>query len=172
LYYTNKQLPAPLQPRIEHLNETKLVGKNLQMSFATNQTPALWRSFMPHRKLIQHTVGNNLWGVQFYPPYFFKDFNPETPFIKWAAVEVNSYKDITEGLETLTLEEGLYAVFLYKGLPGEAEETYMQIFGLWLPNSEYELDTRAHFEIMGAKYQNGHPDSEEELWIPIKRRTK
>ncbi|MFM9945765.1 MAG: GyrI-like domain-containing protein, partial [Bacteroidia bacterium] len=42
------------------------------------------------------------------------------------------------------------------------------IYGTWIPNSEYNLDNRPHFEILGEKYKNNHPDSEEEIWIPIK----
>ncbi|MEP1984886.1 MAG: GyrI-like domain-containing protein, partial [Maribacter dokdonensis] len=38
----------------------------------------------------------------------------------------------------------------------------------WIPNSEYQLDGRPHFEVLGAKYKNNDPNSEEEVWIPIK----
>jgi AraC family transcriptional regulator len=34
----------------------------------------------------------------------------------------------------------------------------------------YFLDDRPHFEILGDKYKNGDPDSEEEIWIPIKQK--
>jgi AraC family transcriptional regulator len=37
-----------------------------------------------------------------------------------------------------------------------------------LPNSNYHLDDRPHFEILGEKYKNADPGSEEEIWIPIK----
>jgi AraC family transcriptional regulator len=37
-----------------------------------------------------------------------------------------------------------------------------------LPNSAYALDDRAHFEVLGEKYKNNDPSSEEEIWIPIK----
>jgi len=37
-----------------------------------------------------------------------------------------------------------------------------------LPNSDYELDNRPHFEILGKKYKNNSADSEEEIWIPVK----
>jgi AraC family transcriptional regulator len=30
------------------------------------------------------------------------------------------------------------------------------------------LDQRPHVEVMGEKYKNNDPDSEEEIWIPIK----
>jgi AraC family transcriptional regulator len=35
-------------------------------------------------------------------------------------------------------------------------------------DSAYDLDNRPHFEILGEKYKNESPDSEEELWIPVK----
>jgi AraC family transcriptional regulator len=49
-----------------------------------------------------------------------------------------------------------------------APKTFQYIFGTWLPNSEYVLDNRPHFEILGEKYKNDDPTSEEEIWIPIK----
>lgn len=42
------------------------------------------------------------------------------------------------------------------------------IFVEWLPDTIYELDNRPHFEILGEKYKNNDPDSEEDLWIPIR----
>jgi len=44
------------------------------------------------------------------------------------------------------------------------------IMSQWLPNSKYILDHRPHFELLGAKYKNNSPDSEEEVWIPIKEK--
>ncbi len=67
---------------------------------------------------------------------------------------------------------GLYAVFIHKGDASTAPKTFEYIFGTWLPNSEYLLDNRPHFEILGEKYKNEDPNSEEEVWIPIKPRKK
>jgi AraC family transcriptional regulator len=39
-----------------------------------------------------------------------------------------------------------------------------------LPKSEYELDYRPHFEILGEKYKNNDQLSEEDIFIPIKPR--
>ena len=43
------------------------------------------------------------------------------------------------------------------------------IFGRWLPQSEYELDDREHFELLPEGYSPVDPEAEEEVWIPIKR---
>ena len=88
-------------------------------------------------------------------------------FDKWAAVEVSKFDAITEGMESFILNEGLYAVFDYKGLSTDVQ-IFIYIFTEWLPNSNYLLDERPYFEILGSKYKNNDPESEEEIWIPVK----
>jgi AraC family transcriptional regulator len=83
---------------------------------------------------------------------------------------VSDFDFIPYGMQSLLVEEGLYAVFNHVGDVVKARETFSYIFGVWLPNSEYQLDNRPHFEILGTKYKNNAPDSEEEIWIPIKRK--
>jgi AraC family transcriptional regulator len=156
-----------LQPRIEILQEKKLIGKHLTMSFADNKTGELWRSFMPQRKAITNAIGTDLYSMQLYPLDFFKQFNPHAAFEKWAAVEVSDFDTIADGMEAFTLIGGLYAVFLHKGSSHDTS-TFQYIFSTWLPNSEYLLDDRPHFELLGVKYKNADPDSEEEFWVPIR----
>jgi AraC family transcriptional regulator len=62
----------------------------------------------------------------------------------------------------------LYAVFIHQGPPQAFVKTFQHIFYSWLPNSPYDVDQREHFECLGEKYKNNAPDSEEEVWIPIK----
>jgi AraC family transcriptional regulator len=62
----------------------------------------------------------------------------------------------------------MYAVFIHKGPASKGPETYNYIFGTWLPGSDYILDSRPHFALMGEKYKNDDPASEEEIWIPVK----
>lgn len=157
-----------MNPRIEQLGSKKLIGHKLSMSFAENLTPQLWRGFMPRRDEIKHAVSNDFFAVQIYPADFHTSFNPNTSFIKWATKEVTDFSAIPSGMETLELPAGLYALFHYKGDMSNAAEFFKHIFSVWLPNSEYSLDDRPHFEILGAKYQHGSPESEEEIWIPVK----
>ena len=65
------------------------------------------------------------------------------------------------------LPEGNYAVFNYKGLSTDTA-VFHYIFFEWLPNSDWVLDDRPHFEVLGSKYKNDSVDSEEEIWIPVK----
>lgn len=158
-------------PTIKNLEEKKLIGQQLTMSFANNKTVELWNGFMPRRKEIQNSIGSNLYSMQIYVPLFFENFDPTKEFEKWATLEVNDFNTIPEGMKTFTLPAGLYAVFLYQGDASKATETFQYILGTWLPNSEYRLDNRPHFEILGEKYKHNDPSSEEEIWIPIKPKT-
>jgi AraC family transcriptional regulator len=157
-----------MQPRIETLKEKKLVGKRSKMSFHNNKTFELWRSFMPRRKEIKNSIGSDLYSIEIYEPFFFENFNPEREFEKWAAVEVTDFNTVPGDTDTITLPAGLYAVFSYTGPASEVSKLYQYIMGAWLPNSEYLLDNRPHFALMGAKYKTEDPTSEEEIWIPIK----
>lgn len=157
-----------MQHRIETLPETLLVGCCLKMSFSNNRTADLWKSFMPRRKEITHVISSDLFSVQRYPAHFFDGFDPELGFEKWAAVPVRHASILPDGMERMCIPEGLYVVFDYKGSSANAPAVYRWILSEWIPASAYELDNRPHFEILGEKYRNNHPESEEEIWIPIR----
>ncbi|KGO93974.1 GyrI-like domain-containing protein [Flavobacterium enshiense] len=156
-----------MKPRIELLSAKKLIGKRKNMSFAKNTTFELWRSFMSTRKEIENAVGTNLYSVQVYPENYFKKFSPNTEFEKWATMEVSDFENVPDEMDSFKLQGGCYAVFTYKG-SSTSTKIFDYIFTKWLPNSGYRLDNRPHFEILGEKYKNADPNSEEEIWIPIK----
>jgi AraC family transcriptional regulator len=156
-----------MTPRIEHLNEKKLIGKRLTMSLANNKTGELWKSFMPKRSEITSHLTDVLVSMQVYKATHFSDFKLTNEFEKWATVEVSDFDNVPSGLETFTLTGGLYAAFNYRGLSNDPS-IFQYIFQTWLPNSHYLLDNRPHFEVLGDKYKNNDPTSEEEIWIPIK----
>lgn len=159
------------EPRIVDLPSKKLAGMHLGMTLKNNRTAELWRSFMPRRKDIPDVIGTDLISMQVYEPGFRpQNFTPDTLMEKWATVEVSSHDRLPPDIEPYHLQGGLYAVFLYKGRSSEFKSTWEYIFMQWLPASGYEIDQREHFEVIGEKYRNDHPDSEEEIWIPVKKR--
>ncbi len=160
-----------MTPRIEKLNEKKLMGMKLRMSLSNNRTGELWKSFTPRKREIQNNLTSDLISLQVYSPDHFTDFDPATEFEKWATVEVSDFDTVPREMETFTLTGGIYAVFDYTGLSGDPG-IFRYIFGTWLPSSDYELDDRPHFEILGAKYKNNDPLSEEEIWIPIRPKSE
>lgn len=158
-----------LLPKIKTLKPKKLVGKSMKMSLVDNKTSDLWRSFMTNREKIKNAIGSDLYSMQVYDESFdFQKFDPAKSFTKWAAIEVSDYSNIPEGFNTYDLNGGLYAIFIHRGSPAMFHKTFQFIFGEWLPNSDYQLDNREHFEVLGSKYNNNSPDSEEEVWVPVK----
>lgn len=156
-----------MEPRIVTLKEKKLVGKRLVMSLSDNKTGELWRSFMPRRKEISNNLTSDLISMSLYKPSYFADFKLSNEFEKWAAVEVSDFDRVPNDMEAIALPAGLYAVFNYKGSSTD-NGIFQFIFGVWLPKSAYLLDDRPHFEVLGERYKNADPDSEEEIWIPIR----
>jgi AraC family transcriptional regulator len=158
-----------MEPRIEVLTEKKILGLRLKMTLSDNKTGELWKSFMQRRNEIKNNLTTDLFSIQVYAqPSDLEEYNPNIPFEKWAAVEVHDFDTVPDGMETFTLTDGQYAVFVHKGAAITGAKTFQYIFGTWLPGSEYTLDNRPHFEILGEKYKNDSPDSEEEIWIPVR----
>lgn len=155
--------------RIEVIKEMKLVGKTLVMSILENKTSELWHSFMIERQLINNQVGSSLYSLQVYPDMYFESFNPNNEFQKYALIEVNDFNDNQSNMINFIIPKSMYAVFSYKGLNTDPS-IFQNIYGIWLPKSDYLLDNRPHFEILGEKYKNNDPNSEEEIWIPIKNK--
>ena len=160
-----------MNPRIQTLPSTLLIGKKSITSYADNNTFELWQSFSPRKIEIEHSINNDSYAVEIYPTTtFFQNFDPTREFEKWAAIAVSKIEEIPKGMQSLTIPEGLYAVFPYKGKPSEAMKTFRYIYSEWLPNSEYEIDSRPYFALMGDKYKGEHSESEEEFWVPIKKK--
>jgi AraC family transcriptional regulator len=158
-----------MSPEITVFPETKLIGKSKKMNLANNKTFELWNSFMINRKEIKNNVSSHLFSIQFYDHSIdFNDFNEHTLFVKWAAIEVSHFDIVPNDMETCIIPKGLYAVFTYKGSHDTFAETFNYIFKTWLPNSDYQLDQRPHFELLGEKYKNNDPNSEEQIWVPIR----
>ncbi|MBM3414693.1 MAG: GyrI-like domain-containing protein [Bacteroidetes bacterium] len=149
------------------LPEILLAGKQLEMSLQNNRTAELWSSFGPLIKTIPDRLDSFRYSLQEYPPHYFDQFNPTLPFIKWALVAVKNHTGIPDTSKKFTLPAGDYAVF---HLTGNNTEIFQYIYFSWLPQSGFTLDNRPHFELLGANYKNGDPASEEDLYIPIKKK--
>jgi len=163
----NDTMSLKMEPRIAFSNEKKLVGKRLIMSLSNDKTGELWKSFMSRRKEITNNLTTDFISMTRYSPNYFADFTSTNDVEKWATVEVSDFEQVPNDMETFTLTAGLYAVFNYKGSSTDTS-IFHSIFGDWLPKSDFMLDDRPHFEVLGEKYKHADPDSEEEIWIPIR----
>lgn len=156
-----------LKPEIIQLESKILVGMHQSMSMATNTTPQLWGRFRSSVMEVNHRKSTNFISLQVYPHDYFISFNPAKEFEKWAAVETESASFPPAGMEKLILPGGMYAVFKYKGNSMDAR-IFQYIYTQWLPASEYQLDHRPHFEVMGSTYAPNDNNAEEDIYIPVR----
>ena len=157
-----------MEHQIVHITEKNLIGQAMEMSLDHDRTVELFTKFMPRRKDISNQIDHDLVEVMIYDSSYFMNFSPSMTFTKWVCVAVEHVATYPEEMKQLIIKDGLYAVFTYKGHSAEFGKFMNAILVHWLPKSKYMLDDRPHFNILGAKYKNAHPDSEEEVYIPIK----
>ena len=145
-----------------------MLGCSDQMSLAEDSTMELWQRFMPNKKQIRNLLCTEVYSVNIYPENVsFFNFTEQTVFTKWACTEVSAVDEIPEGMEVLMLEGGTYLVEEHKGPANEIHKTYDRIFTDIIPHANFSVDQRPHFEVLGEKYLGMHPDSKEDIWIPI-----
>jgi len=154
--------------RIKKIDPKYLIGMHMNMSLSDNKTPELWQKFMPRRADVENRTSNDFISMQVYEEHESNLFSPSTQFRKWAVVEVTDKTKVPDGMESYYLPGGLYAVFIHIGPVTDFPKTMKYIFGSWLPESGYALDTREHFEVLPETYQPMDPEAREEVWMPIK----
>ena len=160
-----RQIPK-MNPIIKVISSKIIIGKRTEMLINEEKIVELWKSFISHYVNISNKIDTDLISLRIYPDGYFKNFNSEMQFEYWAAAEVSEIKNLPEGMEFIKVPEGKYAVFNYRGSASD-KSIYQYIFSQWMPLSGYDIDNRPHFEIIGEKYNNFSPDSEEEIYIPI-----
>jgi AraC family transcriptional regulator len=163
-----------MQHRIEQTKDRYVVGMKANMSIQTinQETGNLARQFMPRRHEISTRLGKHVFSIQDYGNLQIKDVTPQTTFEKWVGVEVSNFNVIPEGMEMFILKAGSYVVFSYKGSIQDFPKRRQFIFQDWLPNSKYQIDTRAHFEELSEDYIKDLQNIEEDIWIPVKEKTR
>ena len=157
-------------PEIVEIDDKKLLGISMHTSLADDKTGILWQKFMKQKNSVQNKKSQDLYSVQVYDEGFIAgQFNSQSIFEKWAAVEVEDYSEVKDDLKGLSLPGGLYAVFTHVGTAKEFPKTAKFIFENWIPKSEYQIDDRPHFEVLGKDYKGpDNPESIEKIYIPIK----
>lgn len=162
-----------MKNRIETIEKKLFIGKCKEMSYINDRTKELWQSFMPDRKKIQNRVDSSYYSMQIYPVLFdYASFDPSAIFTKWAAVEVSNHDYIPSQMEGYIIEGGTYGVFTHVGPASTFVQSMEYIHQIWLPESEYALDDREHFEILEEGYNPLDKNATEEIWIPITRMKK
>ncbi len=147
--------------RIEKLEKKMIVGVSSKMTHQNDQTLELWQKFMKKVDNVKYRINKDYISLSSYK----EGFEPGMEFQKWAAVEVS---DENEDLDNYIIDGGLYVVVVHKGPASTFYKTQNYILNEYLPSSEYELDSREHFEILPYGYSPIDENATEEVWIPIR----
>jgi AraC family transcriptional regulator len=83
-------------------------------------------------------------------------------------VEVSDLSNIPGIFFAKTLPASKYAVFTAKEGLTKLHDTFQYAYNTWLPASEYEVAYPFDFEYYGERYQGDTPESEVDIYIPIK----
>lgn len=153
-----------LPHRIETIEPKKLIGFSITTSFQDDKKQIVWKKFMMRRNEIVNRISNQLFSLQIYP----ENFTPNQTFRKYALAEVSDFDNNPNDFETFELESGKYLIFNYKGKAENGPELFRYIFQNVIPENQFEVDNRPHFEIFGDDYNPNDDTAEEEIWIPIK----
>ena len=150
--------------RIAIIEPKKLIGFSITTSFQDDKTQIVWRKFMMRRNEIVNQTSNQLFSLQIYP----ENFTANQTFRKYALAEVSDFNNIPNDFETFELASGKYLVFNYKGKAENGPEIFGYIFQKFIPENQFEVDNRPHFEIFDDTYNPLDENAQEEIWIPIK----
>ena len=153
-----------LPHQIEIIEPKKLIGFSIITSFQDDKTPIVWRKFMMRKNEITNRISDQLISLQIYP----ENFTPNQTFKKYALAEVSDFENLPEEFETFELKNGKYLVFNYKGKAENGPEIFGYIFQKFIPENQFEVDNRPHFEIFDDTYNPLDENAQEEIWIPIK----
>jgi AraC family transcriptional regulator len=166
-----------MQPEMKHNKSFTVVGMRCATTLNDNKIPELWSSFTARIGEVRHVKGSTAYGIcentGIDQPL--ATFTRDTIFHETVGLEVTSAAptdDIPEGMVSHTVKEGDYAVFTHKGKLDRLRDTYDYIYGVWFPQSEFELNDCDDFEKYDDRFLG--PDNENsqlEIWVPIKKRS-
>ena len=147
------------------IEEASLCGYTTETSLLQDQTAMLFRQLMIWRKDSQEYREQPVYDIKIYPQDYFSAFNPSRSFKKWAAVQ--QITDITPaGQRQFTLTGGAYLCFTSDDRV--SAQFFQELYSSWLPQSQYELDDRPHFDKIWPDPAQRGSVLKEEIYIPVK----
>lgn len=159
-----------METRIIQKESFKVVGISLETLLKDEREqrniPKLHQEFQKRITEINHRTNADHMGIFVDPP----NYDYRTDKFKWiAGVEVSSFSEIPEGMESITIPANTYACTTYRGTMDQAYLTYDFLYK-WVEESEYELaDT---YGIEQYPQEKGEDETVHimDLMFPIKKK--
>ena len=124
--------------------------------------PSQWHDFLKLGELREH-IGTAAYGV-------ICGGDPKTQTMEYmCAVEVESFDALPKDLGRMRVPAGVrYAVFLHGGNVATIQETWGQIFSVWLPSSAMQSAQTPDFEVYDERFDGATGEGGVEIWLGIK----
>ena len=84
------------------------------------------------------------------------------------AVEVKSFDAIPKDLGRMRVPAVRYAVFRHEGNVATIQDTWKQIFEVWLPRSGMQSAQTPDFEVYGEHFDGATGEGGVEIWLGVK----
>ncbi len=148
--------------KVVYKKEFQVMGLQAMVLPGPGTITELWTAFNERWPEIEClSLSEDRLGIcEYYP-----DITDENEFSYIACTEVVQSKQIPSGMISRRIPSSKYAVFSHQDSIQHLKDTYQFIYGVWVPESGYELaelDTIEYYEL-----KVGHSDFELEIYIPI-----
>lgn len=160
-----------VRPKLAELPEILVAGLRGETTLRHNRLPQLWQRTMALYPQIPHRIpGGRGFGIcEACRDNTLYTMNSDVLFTEVAGAEVSSFDGLAAPFVQKVLPAGRYAVFTHRGTLRRLPQTFQYIWGTWFLNTTEELDTREDFELYDERFLGyDHPDSEIDLYIPIR----
>ncbi|HCC34993.1 MAG TPA: AraC family transcriptional regulator [Ruminococcaceae bacterium] len=160
-----------VHPKIVELPEIKVAGVRGETTLRDNKLRELWEranNLFPQIPNLAH--GGRGFGIcEACQSNTLYTMNDEVVFSEVAGVEVSSFGGLPETFVCKIIPGGRYAVFTHRGSLSKLPQTFDYIWGTWFLTTKEEMDDREDFEMYDTRFLGyDHPDSEIDLYIPVK----
>jgi AraC family transcriptional regulator len=151
-----------MEPVIVERAAFTVVGLKYRGKNENNEIPQLWAAFHPRIGEIKNMVTDRVaYGISANVDESTGEFD----YI--AGFEVSNAKDIAAGMVSFEVPGGRYAVFATT-LP-KIGETFDNAYHTWLPEAGYQPTADPEFELYDEHFTIEDPNSEFDLYIPVKQ---
>ena len=132
----------------------------------TNQISLLWEKIWEW----SHRSGAKKGTAHFFGACFHDiDMRNNEVFHYHAGYKVSPTAHIPKQMKVTTIPENTYAVFVHKGSVDRIEATYDQIYGNWLPRSDYMPTMDLDIIVIDRRFTGRDDKNEIDILIPVSK---
>lgn len=142
--------------KIIELKDQLAVGMVYKGNNEKGEIPALWNVFNARYGEL-HPISNACYGLCYMDPI-------DGGFAYMAGVAVKDIQAVPEGMETLVIPGGKYAVFTFTDHISKIKDYWDQIYREFLPQNKLQPLDAMSFELYDERF---HQNGECDIYIPI-----